>query len=422
MKNNGSSTPSSFTSPFPFPKEGWLTRFRRLCMQFLGIFLGINVLLNAAYYKLWLCCCRRNKASRTTYPQPHPPSLPSNTFSYTLRANECSFHIVECGSPPSRKTDESSNNRPVILLLHGFPETWYCWHHLMNHFNGTITIPSSSSSSSSFSPKLASNYRIVAVDLRGCGESESNPSWPLTAYSIQTLIEDIRQLIIQLKCPSQQVTLVAHDWGGLIAWGFAAAFPLMVKQLCILAAPHPRIFAKNMSISQLIKSWYIIFFQIPYLPEWYMRFNDLHFVRALYTGKSLGVKRTVVVSDNNKKKNSKEFQHPWINHDDIAIAQYALTLPNIPTSSINYYRNVFGVNRDSPFGFGSTRRNPLPMPVLHLWGDSDGALGTELTKGTEEYCKNYELVVLRNASHWLQQDAVEEVAELLVNFINTNNK
>ena len=409
MSSSSSSSTSPFASNFQYPVEGWFARLRRLIMQFFGIFLGINVLLNAAYYKLWFFCCRRNKAS--SYPIPHPPTLPSNFFSYFVTANNCRFHIVEVGKP---RSPSEPDNRPTVLLVHGFPETWYCWRHIMTLLGGTNTtsFPSDSTITSSVLRKapLLPNHRIIAIDLRGCGDSESNPSWPLGAYAIQTLIEDLRQLIIVLKCSNQSVHLVAHDWGGLIAWGFAAAYPTMIKTLCILAAPHPRIFSKNMSISQLIKSWYIIFFQIPYLPEWYMTFHNLHFVRALFTGKSLGIKRKLTT-------NPKEFKHPWLSQDDIAIAQYALTLPNIPTSSINYYRNIFGINRDSLHGFGSSRRNPLTMPVLHLWGDSDGALGTELTRGTEEYCKDYELIVLRNASHWLQQDCVEDISEAIYKFI-----
>ena len=119
-----------------------------------------------------------------------------------------------------------------VVLLHGWPETWYAWHHIM--------------------PALAKNYTVVAPDLRGLGDS----SKPLTGYDGKTLAEDIHQLVTQLGFKT--IFLVGHDIGTVVAYPYAAEHPSEVKRLVVIESPIPGFFPPGIP-----PAWHIIFHQTP---------------------------------------------------------------------------------------------------------------------------------------------------------------
>ena len=153
--------------------------------------------------------------------------------------NGIRLHYVEAGSGP------------LVVLLHGFPEFWYSWRHQI--------------------PALAqAGFRVVAPDLRGYGES-GKPAG-VGSYHIDLLVADVLGLIRHLGQDSAHVA--GHDWGGVIAWTLAMRHPDAVTRLAILNAPHPAILFRQIRRPwQLFKSWYIFFFQLPWLPEWLLRQN-----------------------------------------------------------------------------------------------------------------------------------------------------
>lgn len=118
----------------------------------------------------------------------------------------------------------------LVLFLHGFPEFWYSWHRQMEFM-------------------AAQGFRCVAVDMRGYNES----SKPLgvNSYHRRKLIEDVRQLVLALGF--QRCTLVAHDWGGIVAWDVVRKHADLVDRLVILNSPHPVLFQRNMNLKQLTK-------------------------------------------------------------------------------------------------------------------------------------------------------------------------
>ncbi|MDJ0789755.1 MAG: alpha/beta fold hydrolase, partial [Myxococcota bacterium] len=132
----------------------------------------------------------------------------------------------------------------LMLMLHGFPEFWYSWRHQI--------------------PEFARDYKVVALDLRGYNESDK-PKEP-EAYKMEELLKDVEGVIRGLGYES--CILVGHDWGGAIAWSFAYAYPDLVDKLIVMNLPHPAKFMEGLKTpQQLVKSWYIFLFQLPWLPE-----------------------------------------------------------------------------------------------------------------------------------------------------------
>ena len=134
---------------------------------------------------------------------------------------------------------------PLVVLLHGFPEFWYGWRHQIE-------------------PLADAGFRVVAPDMRGYNLS-SKPRG-VASYDIGLLAQDVEQLIEERG--EQKAHVAGHDWGGAVAWAAAGFHPEVVERLAILNAPHPRVFIEHLkSPRQLARSWYMGFFQLPWLPE-----------------------------------------------------------------------------------------------------------------------------------------------------------
>src|SRR5262245_61093700 len=138
-----------------------------------------------------------------------------------------------------------SGEGPLVVLLHGFPECWYSWRHQIS--------------------ALAPRFRVVAPDLRGYNESEKPAA--VAAYAMPELIADVEGLVHAFD--QHEATIVGHDWGGAIAWSVAMERPALTRRLVVLNCPHPAMFARHIwsNPRQLARSWYALFFQIPWLPE-----------------------------------------------------------------------------------------------------------------------------------------------------------
>ena len=136
--------------------------------------------------------------------------------------------------------------QPLVILLHGFPDIWQTWRYQIG-------------------PLAAAGFRVLAPNQRGYGKS-SRPCG-IAAYDIDHLAQDVIALA-DLEGYST-FSLVGHDWGGIVAWWVAAMFPQRVARLAILNAPHPGAFCRYLlrRPTQLLRSWYVAFFQLPWLPE-----------------------------------------------------------------------------------------------------------------------------------------------------------
>ncbi|BAU14730.1 soluble epoxide hydrolase [Leptolyngbya sp. NIES-3755] len=256
----------------------------------------------------------------------------------------------------------------LILFLHGFPEFWYSWRKQI--------------------PEFAKDHKAVAIDLRGYNDSDKPTG--NDAYRMSEFVADVKGVIEGLGY--QRCTLVGHDWGGAIAWNFAYTYPDMLDKLVILNLPHPAKFSQGLTTpQQMLKSWYILFFQLPALPEFLIQLNDYKVIESAFLGMAV-----------NKDAFTKE---------DIDQYKNAIAKRGALTSMINYYRNAFQS--------GIVRKDwgVLEMPTLMIWGEEDTALGKELTYGTEEYVKDFRIRYIPNCSHWVQQEQPELVNQYIREFI-----
>jgi pimeloyl-ACP methyl ester carboxylesterase len=261
----------------------------------------------------------------------------------------------------------------LILMLHGFPEFWYSWRHQI--------------------PEFAKNYKVVALDLRGYNESDKPKE--LTAYSMKELLKDVEGVIKGLGY--QSCILVGHDWGGAIAWKFAYAYPQMVDKLIVLNLPHPAKFSDGLRTpQQLLKSSYVFFFQLPWLPEMVLQANDYYLIGSTFTNMAVS-KSAFTQADLEAYK-------------DAAAKRGALT------AMLNYYRNFFQEFLQSP----QQERGTLEIPTLMIWGEKDTALGKELTYGTEGLVRNLTIKYIPNCSHWVQQEQPQLVNQYMREFLENS--
>jgi epoxide hydrolase 4 len=257
---------------------------------------------------------------------------------------------------------------PLMLMLHGFPEFWYSWRKQISEFS--------------------SSYKVVAIDLRGYNDSDKPARQ--SAYVMAELIQDVKGVIQGLGY--DRCILVGHDWGGAIAWNFAYAYPNLLDRLIVLNLPHPAKFAQGLRTpQQLIRSAYIFFFQIPVLPELLLQANDYEAIASAFTGMAID-KSAFTTADLEAYK-------------DAAAKRGALT------AMLNYYRNLFQQ------GLTQTEWGVLTTPTLMIWGESDTALGKELTYGTETYVQSLRVRYIPNCSHWVQQEQPELVNQYIHEFL-----
>jgi len=255
---------------------------------------------------------------------------------------------------------------PLVVLLHGFPEFWYSWRHQI--------------------PALSTRFRVVAPDLRGYNLSER----PQTGYDIETLTADVLALIHALG--EEKAVIIGHDWGGVIAWAFAARFSDATTKLVIMNAPHPERFQRSLmsGFRQMLRSSYVLFFQIPRLPELLLGANRCW---VLARGMRSSAKRVDAFSD-----------------EDLERYRSAMSRPGALTAALGYYRALFRTRRQTQ------QFADVEAPTLVLWGEHDRALGKDLAEGLEEWVPNLTVHFL-DCGHWTQQEQPDQVNRYLAEFL-----
>lgn len=260
---------------------------------------------------------------------------------------------------------------PLMLFLHGFPEFWYAWKRQLLHFR--------------------ESHSAVALDLRGYNSSDK--PYPLSAYKLERLVEDVRTTIETLGDGTPAV-VVGHDWGGIVAWAFARAYPDWLDRLIILNAPHPAVFRRELARSRAQRwaSSYIWLFRRRWLPEKLLRACHFAALRKMVFGQAA---------------------HPQaFSAADRAAYMEAWSQPGALTGGLNYYR----ANRELASPGESAIQGKIQVPTLVIWGEKDPALLPGNLYGLENYVQNLEVRRIPSATHWVVHEEPERVNKAIAQF------
>lgn len=277
---------------------------------------------------------------------------------HRVPTNGIHLHVVQCGPAAG----------PLVILLHGFPEFWYGWRHQLEALANA-------------------GFRVWAPDQRGYNLSDKPRR--VRDYAIDQLAADVLGLLA--AAGRETAAVVGHDWGAAVAWHLAAHHPARIRRAAVLNVPHPQVLAGALvrQPRQLLKSWYVFFFQLPWLPETLVRLNGWWVARRALRRSS----------------------HPGTFSDaDLAWYQVAWAQPRAMRSMVNWYRAA------ARFAgrLGETSRVAVPLCII--WGENDAFLNANLAQKSLAFCDAGQLTYLP-ASHWVQHEEAAKVNELLIEFL-----
>lgn len=272
-----------------------------------------------------------------------------------VETNGLKLHVVQAGPADG----------PLMILLHGFPEFWYGWRHQIDSI-------------------AEAGFWVWAPDQRGYNLSDKPTE--IAAYSLDTLAADVVGLID--AAGRQKAVIVGHDWGAAVAWWTAVVYPERIERMVVLNVPHPVVmqrFARR-DLGQMLRSWYIGFFQIPWVPETLSRLGNW----------------AMLVQTLRKSSRPGTFT-------DADVQQYrmAWSQPGAFTAMVNWYRAVL---QKPPAHQASIR---ITVPTLLIWGVRDQFLKREMAPLSLELCDNGRIVFFENATHWVQHEEAVQVNELI---------
>ena len=272
---------------------------------------------------------------------------------------------------------ESGSGDKLVILLHGFPEFWYSWRNQLLALSGS--------------------FHVVAPDLRGYNLSDKPPR--LEDYRIEKLAEDVVGLIDHFG--AKQAAIVGHDWGAGVAWAVAQKHPERVSKLAVLQVPLLAAWRANLTLKQLLRSWYMFFFQIPRLPEWLMASRNFRSLEQTFQEK-VG------------RKNS-------FTPEDVERYKEAMRQPGALTAAINYYRANLRDRLAAP-SEDNQRDRRVRVPTLFIFGEQDFAIIPETVRGLEKYIDaEYRELRIPDSGHWVQNEAPDEVNAALLDFLGSEN-
>jgi pimeloyl-ACP methyl ester carboxylesterase len=266
--------------------------------------------------------------------------------------------------------DEGPTDGPLVILLHGFPEFSYAWRNQVG-------------------PLVDDGWRVLVPDQIGYNLSDKPVG--LENYDIDALADDVLRLAE--SAGYRTFSLVGHDWGGIVAWWLALRDPDRIERLAILNAPHPATMTRYAMThpTQMLRSWYILFFQIPGVPEALLRAGGYRMARRLLTGTSRG--------DAFSRHDLDHYQEAW-------------SRPGALTAMINWYRALRKRRK--------LRSERVRVPTMILWGERDAALEFPLALAALHRCDQGRLFRFPNATHWLQHEEPEDVNHLLRAFLSSS--
>jgi pimeloyl-ACP methyl ester carboxylesterase len=261
------------------------------------------------------------------------------------------LHVVVAGDPAD----------PLVVALHGFPECWYGWHRQI-------------------APLVEAGYRVLVPDQRGYNASDKPTG--VGAYRIPELVGDVVGLVESEGRESAHV--VGHDWGAVVAWSLALSRPGVLDRLGIMNVPHPGAYLRTLAGRQLLRSWYVLAMQVPGLVE------------SVWQRANLA-----------ERVFRSQAQPGTFTERDLDRYRAAWSQPGARTAMCNWYRALVRYPPLPPFGTVET-------PTLVIWGEDDAALVSELAGRSLDYCERGRLERFPDATHWVNHEYPDRVADLLV--------
>jgi pimeloyl-ACP methyl ester carboxylesterase len=279
----------------------------------------------------------------------------------TIATNGIRLHVVEAGP----------EDGPLLIFLHGFPELWYGWRKQIGPF-------------------AAAGFRVLAPDQRGYNTSDKPKG--VRAYGMDAVVRDVIGLIDDAG--REKAYVVAHDWGGMAGWWLGLKHPDRIERLAVLNSPHPGVMWRHLrkNPAQRKRSWYIFFYQLPWLPE-----------RVLSRDGCTYLKKALEVTS----------RRGTFSEDDLRVYGEAWAQPGALTAMLNWYRAGLRARPSRP---------PSPrvtVPTLLIWGTKDRFLGEELAQPSLGHCDHGRLARIEEATHWVQHEEPERVNALIGDFFQT---
>jgi epoxide hydrolase 4 len=276
-----------------------------------------------------------------------------------IDADGVRLHVVEAGP----------EDGPLVVLLHGFPEFWYGWRHQIG-------------------PLAEAGYRVLVPDQRGYNLSEKPKQ--VSDYRLERLGRDVLALIA--AAGRARASVIGHDWGAVVGWWLGSHHPGALDRLAVLNVPHPVVMRRHLlrNLRQIRRSWYIFFFQMPWLPEWLLRRKNWRFTAWALRGTS---------------------RPGTFAPEDLARYREAWSRPGAIGSMVHWYRAAI---RGASRPYGPAR---VAVETLVIWGARDRALGREMVAPSLALCDRARVVWFEDATHWVQHEEAIRVNELLLAFL-----
>ncbi len=284
--------------------------------------------------------------------------------------SEITFDYAQVGAVKLHYAIAGRGAEKLVVLLHGFPEFWYSWRRQL--------------------ADLSDEYTVVAPDLRGYNLSDKPGK--VEDYHLDKLADDVCGLIGHLGY--EQAAIVGHDWGAIIAWELALHRSEYVSKVCAMQVPPFSVWRANQNVKQLLASWYMFFFQLPYLPERVLSRDDFAPLAGI-------LKNTTAEPGVFSKEDISAYKKSWREPATLA-------------SFINYYR----ANILRKLFSNADDDRKVKVPTLFIYGEKDTAVLPETVRNVGAWVDApFSEIRIPDSSHWVQQEAVEVVTDSLREFL-----
>lgn len=257
------------------------------------------------------------------------------------------FDVLDWGPPDGRE----------LIALHGFPQTAICWERV--------------------AARLAvGGVRVLAPDQRGYSPG-ARPA-DVSAYTLDKLAGDV--LALADRAGWDRFDVLGHDWGGAVAWYLGSRHPDRIRTVAVASTPHPRALLEAFRGPQALRSWYMLLFQLPWLPETLLGAGHGTLAARMLRGSGA---------------------------EDPALMGRLLADRRAATGALNWYRAMR--IKDAP---GAGR---VAVPSLYVWSDRDAALGRQAAERTRAFVDgDYTFVELAGVSHWIPDERPDDLAEAVL--------